>query len=65
MVALRIQGNWRWADPRVTNLTNFVILMVAPINIIKGVGISFITMLVYKRVSPIIKYGSTARRAYQ
>ena len=52
-------------NPRVTNLTNFVILMVAPINIIKGVGISFITMLVYKRISPIIKYGNTARRAYQ
>ena len=47
-------------NPAVTNLTTFVILMVAPINIIKGVGISFLTMLVYKRISPIIKYGSAA-----
>ena len=43
----------------VKDLTSFVILMVAPINIIKGVGISVLTMLIYKKVSPIIKYGRT------
>ena len=46
-------------NPKVTDLTTFVILMVAPINIIKGVGISVLTMLIYKKVSPIIKYGRT------
>ncbi len=45
-------------NPAVTNITTFVILMVAPINIIKGVGISVITMLIYKKLSPIIKYGN-------
>ncbi|MBE6007104.1 MAG: ECF transporter S component [Lachnospiraceae bacterium] len=46
-------------NPGVKDLTSFVILMVAPINIIKGVGISVLTMLIYKKVSPIIKYGRT------
>ena len=46
-------------NSRVNDLTTFVILMVAPINIIKGVGISILTMLIYKKVSPIIKYGRT------
>lgn len=43
----------------VKDLTTFAILMVAPINIIKGVGISILTMLIYKKISPIIKYGRT------
>lgn len=46
-------------NPGVKDLTSFVVLMVAPINIIKGVGISVLTMLIYKKVSPIIKYGRT------
>lgn len=44
-------------NPGVKDLTSFVIFLVAPINIIKGVGISILTMLIYKKVSPIIKYG--------
>jgi riboflavin transporter FmnP len=43
----------------VKDITTFVIFMVAPINIIKGVGISALTMLIYKKISPIIKYGSS------
>lgn len=50
-------------NPAVTNLTTFVILMVAPINIIKGVGISALTMLIYKKISPIIKYGASAQQS--
>ncbi len=41
----------------VKDLTTFVIFMVAPINIIKGVSVSVLTMLIYKKISPIIKYG--------
>ena len=44
----------------VKDITTFVIFMVAPINLIKGVGISLITMLIYKKISPIIKYGNTS-----
>ena len=47
----------------VKDLTTFVIFMVAPINIIKGVGISAITMLVYKKLSPIIKYGNSGHES--
>ena len=50
-------------NPAVTNLTTFVILMVAPINIIKGVGISALTMLIYKKISPIIKYGASGQQS--
>lgn len=50
-------------NPAVTNLTTFVLLMVAPINIIKGVGISALTMLIYKKISPIIKYGASGQQS--
>ena len=50
-------------NPAVTNLTTFVILMVAPINIIKGAGISALTMLIYKKISPIIKYGASGQQS--
>ena len=41
--------------PSISNVWNFVLLCVAPLNLIKGAMISVITMLVYKRISPIIK----------
>ncbi len=41
----------------VTNIWNFVLLMVAPFNILKGASVSIITMLVYKKISPLIKRG--------
>lgn len=41
----------------VKDITSFVILMVAPINLIKGCVVSVITMLIYKKISPIIKKG--------
>lgn len=42
-------------NPRITNIVNFVVLAVAPLNIIKGVSVSLITMLIYKKLSPILK----------
>ncbi len=48
-------------NARVTDITTFVIFMVAPINIIKGVCISTLTMLVYKKISPVIKYGNATQ----
>lgn len=45
-------------NPKITNITNFVILAVAPLNIIKGVSVSAITLLIYKKISPIIKFGN-------
>jgi len=45
-------------NPHITNIYNFVILAVAPLNLIKGTSVSIITMLVYKKISPIIKNAS-------
>lgn len=41
----------------IDNIVTFVIICVAPLNIIKGTMISLLTMLVYKPLSPIIKEG--------
>ena len=70
-IVMTIFGTWFNAilgmgaaiNPAVTNITNFVILMVAPINLIKGIGISALTMLIYKKISPIIKYGASAQES--
>ncbi len=37
------------------NIWNFVAVCVAPLNFIKGASVSVVTLLIYKRVSPIIK----------
>ena len=42
-------------NPKITSLTGFVILAVAPFNLIKGVAVSVITSILYKHVSPLIK----------
>ena len=39
----------------INNIMTFVILAVAPFNILKGVVVSVITMLIYKHISPILK----------
>lgn len=43
-------------NPRITNLTSFVMLAVAPFNILKGVMVSVITLLLYKKISPVFKH---------
>lgn len=44
-------------NPAIQNLSTFVLLAVAPLNLLKAAGVSLITMLVYKPLSPIIKEG--------
>ncbi len=44
-------------NPSITNITSFVVLAVAPLNLIKGVSVSVVTMLIYKKISPILKAG--------
>ncbi|MGN0386682.1 MAG: ECF transporter S component [Lachnospiraceae bacterium] len=41
----------------ITDVTSFVCLAVAPLNVLKGTVISLITMLIYKPLSPILKAG--------
>lgn len=43
------------------SIVSFVAVCVAPLNLIKGVSVSFITMLIYKPLSPIIKTGHRNR----
>ena len=42
-------------NPAITDLTTLVMFAVAPLNIIKGVSVSVITMLVYKKLSHFMK----------
>jgi riboflavin transporter FmnP len=42
-------------NSNITSLTSFIIMAVAPFNLIKGILVSLITILLYKKVSPIIK----------
>ena len=41
-------------NPSVTDLSTFVLLIVVPFNLFKGVVVSALTLLLYKRVSPIL-----------
>lgn len=49
----------------VTNVFTFVAFCVAPLNLIKGVGVSILTFVLYKPLSPILKasYDTTAKNA--
>ena len=44
--------------PSIRDVTGLVILCVAPLNLIKGGLVSLITVLIYKRLSPILKTAS-------
>ncbi len=42
-------------NPAIKNLTTFILLAVAPFNLLKGVVVSLVTMLLYKKISVVIK----------
>ncbi len=42
-------------NPAIGNVLTFVIIAVAPFNIIKGILISAVTLMIYKRISVILK----------
>lgn len=52
-------------NPFVSNIWTFAIICVGPFNVVKGVVVSLITWLVYKRVSVIIHSGGAAKRSAQ
>jgi len=41
--------------PFITNKLTFVLACVTPFNLIKGIIVSLVAMLLYKRVSPLLK----------
>ena len=43
------------------SIISFVVVCVAPMNLIKGASVSLVTMLIYKPLSPIIKTGLKGR----
>lgn len=45
----------RAINPAISNLNSFALFAVAPMNVIKGSVASLITMLIYKKLSPILK----------
>ena len=50
-------------NPAITNMLTFILFAGAPINLLKGSLISLITLLVYKKLSPIIKNTSAVPSA--
>lgn len=42
-------------NPRITSLSAFVAFAVAPFNLLKGVLVSVVVFLIYKKISPIFK----------
>lgn len=45
----------------VSNLTNFILLIVVPLNLLKGTLVSGITIVLYKKLSPVLKHNSMER----
>ena len=46
-------------NPAITGLWSFVLLAVLPFNLVKGVIVSLITVLIYKRIRVIMKLAET------
>lgn len=46
-------------NPAITDVTSLVVMAVAPLNIIKGSLVSVITILIYKKLSVLIKAGQS------
>ncbi|SCP99003.1 ECF transporter S component [Anaerobium acetethylicum] len=40
-------------NPAITSLSTFVLLVVAPFNLLKGIIVSAVTLLLYKKISPV------------
>lgn len=49
-------------NARITNISSLVIFAVAPLNLIKGAVDSAVTILIYKKLSPILKEDHAASR---
>lgn len=50
----KINGN-------ITSVATLVVFAVAPLNLLKGLSVSVVTLLVYKKLSPILKAGTAWR----
>lgn len=50
-------------NANITNVTTLALFAVAPMNLLKGCSVSLVTMLVYKKLSPVLKQGTIGKRA--
>lgn len=50
-------------NPRINGVVSFVILAVAPMNLLKGTSVSLVTMLIYKKISVILKSDTALRQS--
>lgn len=48
-------------NPAITDVSSFVIMAVAPLNLLKGTTISVVTLFVYKKLSPVLKTGESVK----
>lgn len=49
-------------NANITDVTTLVLFAVAPMNLLKGLSVSLVTMLVYKKLSPVLKEGRISKR---
>lgn len=49
-------------NSNITSVTSLVIFAVAPMNLLKGGSVSLVTMLTYKKLSPILKQGTISKK---
>lgn len=49
-------------NANITSVTTLVIFAVAPLNLLKGGSVSLVTMLVYKKLSPILKEAAIPKK---
>lgn len=45
-------------NPAIHNVTSFVVMAVAPLNLLKGTSVSVVTLLIYKKISVVLKAGT-------
>lgn len=50
-------------NPAIHDVTSFVVLAVAPLNLLKGTLVSVMTLLIYKKVSPVLKASAPMKTA--
>lgn len=51
-------GRGTAVNPKITSLTSFVMFAVAPFNLLKGVIVSVIVFLIYKKIRPVFQMGA-------
>ncbi|MDE5908464.1 MAG: ECF transporter S component [Lachnospiraceae bacterium] len=58
-----IVGMGTTINANITSVTTLVLFAVAPLNLLKGCSVSVATVLVYKKLSPVLKEGRISKKA--